>query len=49
MKPTSEGLKQLLERHGFTPTGESKKDIQKAREFMPPGYTLKQKELDDYE
>jgi len=32
---TSDGLRDLLIRHGVKPTGDSKKDIELARKFMP--------------
>ena len=32
---TSDGLRDLLIRHGIVPTMDSKKDIELAREFMP--------------
>ena len=35
---TSPGLADLLKRHGYTPTGDSKRDIEQARKFMPRGY-----------
>lgn len=35
MKPTSDGLRELLQRNGITPTGNSALDIELAREFMP--------------
>ena len=38
MKKTTRGLAELLIRHGVTPTYESKKDIEMAREFMPKPY-----------
>lgn len=35
---SSEGLRQLLERHGIKPTGNSKKDIQLAKRIMRRPY-----------
>jgi hypothetical protein len=39
MKKTTQGLDELLIRHGVTPTYELKKDIEMAREFMPKPYS----------
>ena len=35
---TSDGLRDLLARHNIKPTGDSKKDLELARSFMPRGY-----------
>ena len=35
---SSDGLVELLLRHGVKPTHDSKKDIELARSFMPRGY-----------
>jgi hypothetical protein len=35
---TSDGLRDLLIRHGIKPTMESKRDIELARQFMKKGY-----------
>jgi hypothetical protein len=37
-KRTSDGLRDLLIRHGVTPTMDSKKDVELARKFMPMSY-----------
>jgi hypothetical protein len=37
---TSDGLRDLLIRHGVTPTMDSKKDVQLAKQFMPKGYKV---------
>jgi hypothetical protein len=37
-KRTSDGLRDLLIRHGVTPTMDSKKDVEIARKFMPMSY-----------
>ena len=37
-KRTGDGLRDLLIRHGVTPTMDSKKDIELARKFMPKSY-----------
>jgi hypothetical protein len=38
IKCTSDGLRDLLIRHGVTPTMDSKKDVELARKFMPMSY-----------
>jgi hypothetical protein len=38
IKRTGDGLRDLLIRHGVTPTMDSKKDIELARQFMPKSY-----------
>jgi hypothetical protein len=38
IKRTSDGLRDLLIRHGVTPTMDSKKDVELARKFMPKSY-----------
>jgi hypothetical protein len=38
IKRTSDGLRDLLIRHGVTPTMDSKRDVELAREFMPMSY-----------
>jgi hypothetical protein len=38
IKRTSDGLRDLLIRHGVTPTMDSKKDVELARKFMPMPY-----------
>ena len=40
IKRTGDGLRDLLIRHGVTPTMDSKKDIELARQFMPKGYNM---------
>lgn len=45
IKTTSKGLNQLLERNGVKPTGDSKRDIELAREFMPLNYQEMQARL----
>jgi hypothetical protein len=40
IKRTSDGLRDLLIRHGVTPTMDSKKDVELARKFMPKGYNM---------
>lgn len=35
---TSDGLRDLLLRHGIPPTMDSKKDVELARGFMPASY-----------
>lgn len=37
-RPSSPGLRQLLERHGVTPTGDADEDLDLARAVMPKGY-----------
>jgi hypothetical protein len=37
-KRTSDGLRDLLIRHGVTPTMDWKKDVELARQFMPMSY-----------
>jgi hypothetical protein len=37
-KRTSDGLKDLLIRHGVVPTMDWRKDVELARQFMPKGY-----------
>jgi hypothetical protein len=38
IKRTSDGLRDLLIRHGVVPTMGSKKDVELARQFMPKSY-----------
>ena len=38
IKRTSDGLRDLLIRHGVKPTMDSKKDLALAKKFMPKGY-----------
>ena len=42
---TSDGLAQLLIRHGITPTMNSKRDVELAREFMPITYNQRLAEI----
>ena len=35
---SSQGLSELLQRHGIKPTGDSKKDVRLAKKIMPRPY-----------
>ena len=39
MATTSDGLRALLQRHNNEPTGDSKKDVALARQFMPASWS----------
>lgn len=39
-RPSSPGLRQLLERHGVTPTGDADDDLELARAFMPKEFNI---------
>jgi len=39
MGNTSDGLRALLKRHNIEPTGDSKKDVALARQFMPANWS----------
>ena len=39
MPTTSDGLRALLQRHNIEPTGDSKKDVALARQFMPANWS----------
>ena len=41
IKRTSDGLRDLLIRHGVKPTMDSKKDIELARKIMPMPYSYR--------
>ena len=44
---TSDGLRDLLMRHNIKPTGDSKKDLELARSFMPRGYNEQTRTRDE--
>jgi len=43
MSKTTQGLIDLLTRHGIKPTGNPSKDIKLARAFMPAPYNIKER------
>jgi len=47
MSKTTQGLIDLLTRHGVKPTGNPSKDIKLARKFMPAPYNNKESKTNE--
>jgi len=47
MSKTTQGLIDLLTRHGVKPTGNPSKDIKLARAFMPAPYNIKESKTNE--